>query len=233
MSHRTADALPTLDAGVTLLRRSSPRDGGLARLVVAELARREGRAYWVDARNEAATRPLYEAAPDAETLSELRVARAFTAYQHHELVRSLPGRVTAHTSLVVVPRLPSLYRDPNVPDGEADRLLDATLGVLTELAAAVDAPVLVTAEGPDDERDARVRDAADHEMSCRRTDLGLAFEAEEFTTDAYWRNGWWQTTVPYWVGLLGVAPEGHLHPTDDAAPPAARDPLAAWLGGVA
>ncbi|RDI72851.1 hypothetical protein [Halopelagius longus] len=232
MPERTADTLPTLDPGVTLLRRPEPRDAGLHRLVVAELRRTDGAAYWVDARNEAATRVLYEAAGggSAGVLSALRIARAFTAHQHHELVRSLPGRVSPEASIVVLPRLPSLYRDPDVPDAEARRLLDSTLAVLAELADALDLSVLVTADGPDDALAARVRDVAADEVTCRRTRMGLAFESETFSTDAYWRDGWWQTTVPYWVDLLGVAPEGTFRPDADAAE-SATDPLAAWVGG--
>lgn len=234
MPDRTADTLPTLDPGVTLLRRPEPRDTALHRLVVAELSRNGGPAYWVDARSEAATRVLYETAgpESAGVLSGLRIARAFTAHQHHELVRSLPARVSPEASLVVVPRLPALYRDPDVADAEASRLLDSTLAVLRELAEAMDLSVLVTADGADDALAARVADAADDEVECRRTEMGLAFESETFATDAYWRDGWWQTTVPYWVDLLGVAPEGTLRPADDATEPVAGS-LAAWVGGVA
>jgi len=54
----------------------------------------------------------------------LRVARAFTGYQHHELVRSLPGRVRPNASLVVAPAVAAPYAAE--VRAAADRRLDAT-----------------------------------------------------------------------------------------------------------
>lgn len=228
MASHSNHELPTLDPGVTLLRRPSPRDGVLHRLVVATLGRHEGRALWVDSRNEASTAALYDADPPGRTLSGLRIARAFTAYQHHELVRSLPERATSRTTLVVVPRLPSLYRDPDVPDAETDRLLDATLAVLAELAEALDLRVLVTADGPDDGLTDRVRSVAADEIVARRTKMGLAFEGDGVRSDVYWHDDWWQTTIPYWVELCGVAPDE----TEALASGGPVGPLQSWLGGA-
>ncbi|SFR54682.1 hypothetical protein SAMN04487947_2154 [Halogeometricum rufum] len=228
MTYDSTQELPTLDPGVTLLRRPDPRDAVLHRLVVAALRRRDGGALWVDARNEASTAALYAADPAGRTLDGLRVARAFTAYQHHELVRSLPGRATPRTALVVVPRLPSLYRDPDLPEAAADRLFDASLAVLRELADALDVRVLVTADGADDGLTDRVREAADDEVVVRRTGMGLAFEGDSVRSDVYWHDDWWQTTIPYWVELCGVAPDD----ADAMAADGPRDPLQSWLGGA-
>ncbi|KAB1188132.1 MULTISPECIES: hypothetical protein [Haloferax] len=211
MGTDTLSACPRLEPGVTLLRRSGETPHALHRLVTAELARREGSAYWVDSRNDAVTHALYEHAQSRRTLRGLRIARAFTAYQHHELVSSLPSRVSSRTSLVVVPRLPALYRDPDVPAGEARTLFDAAVTILDALAESLSVPVLVTArEGVDDQFTDALADTADRTVECHDTREGVAFAGDDVQTLAYHHRDYWQTTIPYWVELLGVAPEGDL-----------------------
>ena len=196
--------LPSLEPGVTVLRPPGPRSTALHRLVADALGGESGPAYWVDARNAANTHALYDVAPSRRTLAGVMVARAFTAYQHAELVRSLPRTARPGTRLVVAPNAAALYRDGDVPAAEADRLLDASLGILTELADALACPVLLTATGGD-ELAGRVVDAADTVVDCERTRLGLAYDAPGFTPAGYYHNDYWQTTVPYWVDLLGRA----------------------------
>ncbi|KAB1193929.1 hypothetical protein GJR96_10955 [Haloferax sp. MBLA0076] len=217
MGTDTPSACPRLEPGVMLLRR--PREGrhALHRLVTAELARRDGSAYWVDSRNDAVTHALYEHAQSRRTLRGLRIARAFTAYQHHELVSSLPGRVSSRTALIVVPQLPALYRDPDVPAGEARTLFDSAVTILDALAESLSVPILVTArEGTDDQFSDVLANTADRTVECRDTREGVAFTGEDVQTLVYHHRGYWQTTIPYWVELLGVAPEGdlaHVGPT--------------------
>lgn len=210
MGTDTPSACPRLEPGVTLLRHTETPHG-LYRLVTAELARRDGSAYWVDSRNDAVTHALYDHAQSSRTLRGLRIARAFTAYQHHELVSSLPGRVSSRTALVVAPRLPALYRDPDVPDGEARTLFESSVAILDALAAALSVPVLVTArEATADAFTDALTDAADRTIACRDTREGVAFSGEDTQTLVYHHRDYWQTTIPYWVELLGVAPDADL-----------------------
>lgn len=205
---------PTLDAGLTLL--ETPGGGALHRLVVDELGRRDGRACWVDARNRASTYALYEAAGDRDhLLDDLRIARAFTAYQHHELVRRTVREVDADTDLLVVPRVAALYRDGDVPAGEARAMLRSTLATLAELADACDLAVLVTrpagGEGRrsatgGDRLTALVDDAVDRTLTCESTPFGLRFDGEGVEQYGYYCRGHWQTTIPYWVDLCGSVP---------------------------
>jgi hypothetical protein len=193
------EQFPTLDAGVTYL------DGcgaptALYGLVGRRLADAGGPAYWVDARNAASPAALRRHAPGRVERS-IRVARAFTAYQHYELVRALPGTVPRRTALVVAPNVGSLYAEDDVPDDEANLLLAATLELLGAVGRAVDAPVLVTAT----ERRERIRAAADRTLTADRTRAGLRLDGESFRTDVYWDDWGFQTTIPYWVDLLGVA----------------------------
>lgn len=218
---------PTLDPGLTLLATPDARSTALHRLVARTLT--DGRtAYWVDARNVATTYALAEVARTDRLLDRVHVARAFTAYQHHELVRELVGRVDGRTGLVVCPNLGSLYRDGDVPEGEAADLRAATVAVLADLADACDVPVLVTASG--EAREA-VAEAAARELDCTRTAFGLHYEGESFETTVYPVDGGWQTTVPYWVDRCGaVADRDTVVQVADA--PVPDDAALAAFGGV-
>jgi hypothetical protein len=205
--------LPTLDAGVTYLD-TAAAPAVLYRLVGHHLADADGPAYWVDARNAASPDAIRRHA-EGRLGTRLHVARAFTGYQHYELVRSLPERVPGRTALIVAPNLGSLYADDDIPTAEADAMLDATLELLSALADAVDAPALVTAS----ERRERIRTAADRWLDAERTRAGLRVEGSAFRTTVYWDDWGFQTTIPYWVDLLGrVEAEGESAVVDPVAP---------------
>ena len=204
--------MPRLESGLTVLERPERRSTALHRLALAELGHRDGGAFWLDARNEASTYALYDLAPSRRRLEGVQVARAFTAYQHHSLVRAVARRASPNTGLVVAPCLASLYRDDDVPDREAADLLESSLTILGELADVLDVPVLVTADaGTDasrgDDLDALLADHADAEIECVRTDAGLKYAGDGFETTVYLSDGYWQTTIPYWVELLGAVVE--------------------------
>lgn len=193
--------LPTLDPDVTLFRPPSRRSTALHALV-ADAHRPGAETLWIDAGNRASTYALTEHASESRALSGISVARAFTAYQHHSLVREAVRCASPETVMVVVPRVDALYADEDVPDREGDRLLSSSLAALAELGSVLSIPVLVTAADP-----AVVQPAVDRELDCERTDFGLRFEGETFETDCYRCAGAWQTTIPYWVDLFGAVVE--------------------------
>ena len=215
-----ADAFPDLEPGVTLL---SAGPEALHRIVAAELAGGRTAALWVDPGMAVSTYALYDLVPSKRALSGLRVARAFTAYQHHSLVRELPRRATPRTDLVVVPGVADLYRDDDVPDYEREALFEAALAVCTGLADSLSVPVLLSDDG-DDDLSALAAEYADETVEAERTDQGLAFRGAGFETLGYWGRDYWQTTIPYWVELLGALdPEAPLAPAA-ADHPAGTDP---------
>jgi hypothetical protein len=189
---------PTLDAGVQFLD-DEDAPTALYRLVGSHLRDTHGPAYWLDARNAASPAAIDEHST-RRSVRSLRVARAFTGYQHYELVRGLPGRVSPRTALVVAPNVASLYQAEDIPEYEADVMFDATLELLGALADAVDVPVVVTAKT----RRERVREAADRTLDADRTRAGLRVDGPSFSTDVYWDDWGFQTTIPYWVDLFGV-----------------------------
>ncbi|SFS12812.1 hypothetical protein SAMN05216559_4134 [Halomicrobium zhouii] len=196
----TATATPPLDAGLALV--EQPDSGAIQRLVLG--SEHDGEVLWIDAGGAASTYGLTAQIPNRRALRGIRVARAFTAHQHHQLVRNAVAAANERTGLIVAPNVATLYEAADASAAEIDRLFDASVGLLADLASALDAPALVSAPRAGDERRAAVRDLATTEIECRRTDLGYAFATDEFETTGYWQHGWWQTTIPYWVELCGA-----------------------------
>jgi hypothetical protein len=197
------DLVPPADGGLVHLRRPDARAAALHRFVGATLAGRDGDVVWVDAGGDAATLTLDDHLPPGHDLADVRVARAFTAYQHHSLVRRAVDESDDDTALVVAPCTAALYRDDDVPDHLASDLLDASLATLGELAGAVDAPVVVTTPGDDAPGDGAVAERADRTVECERTRAGLRFVGPDAETTVYRDAGGFQTTIPYWVDLFG------------------------------
>lgn len=214
--------LPRLDAGVTLLTRPSHRSVSLHRIVVNELRQRDGTTLWVDARNNASTHTLYDFAPSSRTLDGVRIARAFTAYQHHSLVSELVERATGRTAMIVAPCVASLYEDDDVPDREGHDLLSASLMIMRELGSALDIPVLVSSEPATAGSTALVHEYADATIDVTETQHGCKYTADGFETRVYWHAGYWQTTIPYWVELLGAVETGAFVPSPATGVPEAR-----------
>lgn len=167
---------PELDAGIT---RVAFEDGpdGLYHLVTDALLTATGPAYWVDAANEAATRRLYAASSDRLTLARLRVARAFTAYQHRTLVDRLESRVGEDAALVVCSSMPALYADDDLLAGDDRALFRASAKALLRLRRRFDVPILVThcAGAPFADL---LAECADRSLRCERTRRGVQFRGD-------------------------------------------------------
>jgi hypothetical protein len=191
---------PPLEAGLVFV--EQPDRAALQRLVRG--ADHEGETLWVDAGGVAETYGLLDEGATRRELRGIRVARAFQAHQHHQLVRDLVGEASERTALVVAPNLAVLYEAADGSAAETERLFEGALALLADLADALCVPVLVSAPHGSDEHRAAIRDRAADVVECRRTSQGYAFETEEFETTAYWHRGWWQTTIPYWVDLCGA-----------------------------
>ncbi|MDG5777519.1 hypothetical protein VB773_13375 [Haloarculaceae archaeon H-GB2-1] len=200
------DLTPDLDPGLTVLRTPNARSTALHRLVLATLPTVSGTTYWMDARNTASTYALYDMASSPRRLDGVRIARAFTAYQHHDLVKRTVREATARTGFLVAPNVASLYRDDDLPDHEREGLFAASLRTLAELAGALDVPILASVTG-EDELAAAALDRADRELTCERTPFGYRYDGDDFETRAYDCGGYWQTTIPYWVDLFGAVGE--------------------------
>lgn len=197
----TVPALPTLDEGVYRLATDGRATGPLQSLVLDHLLFHDGPAYWADAAGHAETGSLARLAPSPRVLDRVRVARAFTAFQHYGLVDALAGAVGDDAGLVVLPALDAFYRGDALDRGEPGRLLSGVAERLAALAADRDAPVLVT-YGRDDDLTRPVADVVDHELACERTRFGPRFVGDGFETLVYEDAGGVQTTLAFWERVL-------------------------------
>lgn len=119
-------------------------------LVCSELRERGGLAYCVDVRINVSTYLLSDLSPSPRFLKDLRIARAFTVYQHHGLVRTLARTVNWRTALIVAPVVADIYRDDDIADPEDRTYLAGTVRILHELGRTLDIPVLMTNSIDDD-----------------------------------------------------------------------------------
>lgn len=194
-------ALPTLDEGVYRLATDGRATGPLQSLVLDHLLFHDGPAYWADAAGHAETGSLARLAPSPRVLDRVRVARAFTAFQHYGLVDALAGAVGDDAGLVVLPALDAFYRGDDLARGEPARLLSGVADRLAALATDRDAPVLVT-YGRDDALTRPVADVVDHELACERTRFGPRFVGDDFETLVYEDTRGVQTTLAFWERVL-------------------------------
>ncbi len=77
-------------------------------------------------------------------LDHIRIARAFTAWQHQSLCQDLPPELTDDTALVVLPAFNWFYRSEDLPRGDDERMLLAALNLIGEIVDSFDVSVLVT-----------------------------------------------------------------------------------------
>ncbi|MFP9193189.1 hypothetical protein [Natronosalvus vescus] len=228
----------TLESGLTLLRVPSRRSTAVHQLVCDHLtAGGDGtgdgtepqNAYWIDAGNTASTHVLYDVAPGSgrQVLEPLRIARAFTAYQHHSLVREVTARADPTTALIVAPNVGLLYRDADLAGWERDDLLESTVTILAELGRSLECPVLITAaERAPTSTLEHLETAADSMIECTQTREGLRFDGDGLETMGYWHGRYWQTTIPYWVGCCGrLDPDAVLAGVPHRSHQSVADPL--------
>lgn len=195
---------PELEPGLIALQVDDRGSTALHEFVAAARTAVEGTLYWLDAGNTASAYVINQVFARRHRRGNFRVARAFTAYQHVSLVRNLVETATARTGMAVVPNVAALYQDDDVPAYEDTRLFESSLSVLREFAVAYDVPVVVTAPRASADHRTLVDEVTAATVTCEETEFGRRFAGADFETTVYRDRGGWQTTIPYWVDLLGV-----------------------------
>lgn len=186
-----------LASGVTHVTNVAPRDSALHRLTLAYLRENPGRVFWIDARDTAATYTFYSLSPSDRSLASIRIARAWTAYQHHTLVRQLVDIVTPRTQLIVLPNVYSLYTDDDLSETAAEQLARSSLTTVAALTTTHDIPAVITTPTVDS---SPIDQFVDHVLRWE----------PPVTIDA----ACWQTTIPYWTERIGTLDERRPNSTD-------------------
>lgn len=205
--------LPALTAGIQLLNVDAAVDRALHALTVDHVLLSGGTACWIDPGTRARTEPLVDLAPSDRILDRVRVARAFTPFQHLALLSALPETVTDRTELVVVPAPDGYYRNDDLLGDEGREMLLAGIAALAGVARERDLPVLVTRERSD-EFAAPVAHAAARTVRCEATPFGPRFrvecgdggedEAEETLVYPSDCGQFVQTTLAFWERVLAA-----------------------------
>ena len=159
-------------------------------------------AVWLDSRGRASTRRMHDVAPSPRLLERIRVARAFTPFQHHRAVEHLPDALRPDDALLVLPAVDHFYRGEDLVDGEGRAMLADALDRVEALADERGVPVLATRAAADP-LGRLVRERADRRIACRATAMGPRFDAPDFETLVYPAGaGTVQTTLAFWRRTL-------------------------------
>ena len=210
MNHHHSPAhvpeLPTLTPGLRLLERVETEGRSrsvpvLHALVLDHLLLNDGAVQWIDVQGHATATPLAHLAPSTRLLDRIHVARAFTPYQHAQLVDDLAVRIDANTSLIVCPMFDHYYREEcRDPDGH-DLFLRG-LATIGRFAREYDVSVVLTRSVQDNFSQPLVEAAAEC-LSYERTAFGPRFQGEAFETFVYpVSHGMVQTTLAFWKQVL-------------------------------
>ena len=226
MAHTTlADepTFPDLDPGLTLLETDGQAAGALQSLALDHVLLGDAEAVWVDAENNAATTSLSKVAPSPRVLDRIRVARAFTAFQHYSLLEDVEGPMTPATGLLVAPAVDWFYGADDLRAGEGETMLAGALDRLETVAARRDVPVLVSKTGRAGLGGA-VAGRCDRTLECVHTRFGPRFTGEAFETLVYERPGGVQTTLAFWRRVLERRHAAALSAAPEAETAAAVEP---------
>lgn len=193
--------LATLGASVHLLETDDRTTAALHSLVIDHLLIHQGEALWADSHGHAQAQSLVRMAPSTRFLDGVRVARAFTAFQHQTLLERLADHTTDQTVLAVVPALDHHYRSDDLARGEPERMLAAALDRIETLAERHDLPVLVTRQRAD-ALSAPLERLADERIRVETTQFGPRFTADGFETLVYRDRTYIQTTFAFWARIV-------------------------------
>ncbi|WP_227380214.1 hypothetical protein [Haladaptatus halobius] len=194
--------LPTLDSGLTVLETDERATGALQSLVLDKLLLDGGSAVWVDAHGHGTTQPLSRIAPSMRILDRIRIARAFTAWQHQSLCQDLVRELTDDTAVIVLPAFDWFYRSEVLSRGDGERMLAAAVDLIGKIVDTFDVSVLVT-QHTDDALTDPIQERADDVIHCEQTAYGPRFSGDEYETLVYpLDNGMVQTTLAFWQQVL-------------------------------
>lgn len=204
MAHTDIADVPTfpeLDAGLTLVETDGRAAGALQSLALDHLLLGDGEAVWVDANGNATTASLAKVAPSRRVLDRVRVARAFTAFQHYSLLEDVEGPMSPATDLLVAPAVDWFYGGDDLRSGEGEAMLGGALGRLEAVAGRHDVPVLVSRSGAGGLGEV-VAGRCDRTLECVHTEFGPRFSGDEFETLVFECPGGVQTTLAFWRRVL-------------------------------
>jgi hypothetical protein len=192
---------PELEPGVNLVK--TRKKEVFHALVSQRLHSSGGECIWVDADNHASTRFMSLEGLD----KEVKVARAFTAHQHHKLVKKAEAQAGERTSLMALPSMNYLYEKDSVPEYEKQRIFAEALRKTAKVSEAHEVPALVTASPG--EMEWMIETVSSQIVEVESTSQGPRLETDDFSPSGYHadRNGF-QASVKNWISEPEVVKPG-------------------------
>lgn len=183
---------PQLEKGINLLKSD---DSPIQRIVSEEL-KYGGEALWIDAGNESSTYELADQGAE-ELLERVKVARAFTPFQHHTASHRIEQLINTETELVVLSNVDMLYVDGQLSTEEAEELFSESMGETVSVAEENGLKVLLTAFS--EELEFKMRVVADNVIESKETREGKSFRSSGFRTQVFGKSGEAQTRLNFWT----------------------------------
>lgn len=166
-------------------------------LVAKELEGKKASAVWIDAKNESSTYAI-SSIGSQELLEKVHVGRAFTPFQHNNLIQNLEDFIQDDTELLVLPNVSFLYEDGQANAWEAKELFESTWSKIKEVQEKYDLKVLTSLPPQYDGFDYILEAEKDNEIEVQPTDSGPRYDSDEYDHLVYHDSGGLQTTIPFW-----------------------------------
>ncbi|MFB6116680.1 MAG: hypothetical protein ABEK10_04180 [Candidatus Nanosalina sp.] len=157
------------------------------------------KAVWIDSGNNSSTYAL-SSAGSQELLHRVKIGRAFTAFQHYHIVNRIEEFLDEDTEYIVLPNIDQQYIEGNVSEKEVEDLFSEVLNKLESLKTErPDLKILysVVSTGPNP-INLELKNITDNRIRIEKTDQGLREKSNTDQQLFYRKNGFMQTTIPYW-----------------------------------
>lgn len=187
------DGFPEIATGINLV--EAPKDLPVLQRIAAEAVKARGsEALWIDTGNESSTYELSRMLDERE-MQRVRIGRAFTAFQHHSLVREAEKYLTPAVDTLILSNLPQMYME-GLDQKEVEDLFLETWRSLKQLAEKNDLRIVVTARDRNPLKPF-IRDNCGNELKVEKNSQGVVYDGPSDET-VYRGQGYYQTTVTAW-----------------------------------
>ena len=172
-------------------------------LIAHSIDQTKKEAVWIDTGNESSTYAL--ASQGSESLMQkVKIGRAFTPYQHYQTVMELEKFINDKTEIVALPNITSLYAEGQMRQDEAEQLFEETWQKIQEIKQKHDLKIMVSVQEEDRSQIGfKVRMNSDNKIKIENNSEGINYDSNSFETFFYRKNGFVQTTMPYWGQKIG------------------------------
>lgn len=187
---------PQLEEGVNLLEKPENLPV-FQKLVASELEGKDAEAVWIDTKNESSTYAL-SAHGGSQIMDKVKIGRAFTPFQHHQLIQDLEKSINKKTQVLMLPNITSLYASGQISDWEAEEMLRETWNKIQEIRKKYKLKILVSIGEKSSTLTSIVLEDIKTEISVEKTVEGLKYSSDDFSQAAYQEGSVAQTTFSFW-----------------------------------